>query len=205
MRRSIVPISRAWKRSQCSGCEVAPSRLARCIECLQRVRGHDEGTEVRASPAAPPRLATRATPTQMLQCRNLRAPTLVQRLRRCSDGHRGKCALGWTGEQRASAESSDAARVSVVSSTMTCSAQSSSDAPVCASLERAAPAQASPLLLAWVADNRQCNSPAGRCSLSLTITTGSTAATHAGPGATSPSQQHGASLSRPLLQDTCGV
>ena len=40
---------------------------------------------------------------------------------------------------------------------MTDSARSSSDAPVCASLERAASAKSSPLLLAWVADNRQCS------------------------------------------------
>ena len=39
--------------------------------------GSEKGTEVRAYPAAPPRSATRATPIQMLQCRNLRARTLV--------------------------------------------------------------------------------------------------------------------------------
>ena len=83
--------------------------------------------------------------------------TELQRLRRCSGGHRGTCALGWSGELRASAKFPDAARVSSVGSTMTGSARSSSDAPVCASLERAASAKSSPLLLAWVADNRQCS------------------------------------------------
>ena len=53
--------------------------------------------------------------------------------------------------------SSAAARVPGLGSTMTglvCSARSSSDAPVCASLERAASAKCSPLL-ARVADNHQ--------------------------------------------------
>ena len=46
-------------------------------------------------------------------------------------------------------------RLDSVENTKTGNARSTSDAPVCASLERAASAKSSPLLLAWVADNRQ--------------------------------------------------
>ena len=73
-----------------------------------------------------------------------------RRLRRCNDGYRGKCALGWSRndgkrEQRALAGLSVAARVSSLGSTIKgpapCSFPSSSDAPVCASLVRAASAK----------------------------------------------------------------
>ena len=80
--------------------------------------------------------------------------TKFQRLRRCNDGHRGKCALGWSGddgkrEQRLPRRSFSCSPCSSLGSTMTgpaCSARSSSDAPVCASLVRAASAKSSPLL-----------------------------------------------------------
>ena len=89
--------------------------------------------------------------------------TEFQWLRRCHDGHGGKCALGWSGddgkrEQRAPADLSAAAHVSSLGSTMTgpaCSARSSSGAPVCASLVRAASTKTSPLMHARVADNHQ--------------------------------------------------
>ena len=98
LRRSLLPFSaQAWggrnsnsslsappDRTEPENLEVSatfwmgdPAALPRCIECLQRVRCSDDGAEVRAYPATPPRSATRAMPTQMLQCRNLRAQTLV--------------------------------------------------------------------------------------------------------------------------------
>ena len=85
-----------------------------------------------------------------------------RRLRRCNDGYRGKCALGWSRsdgkrEQRALAGLSVAARVSSLGSTIKgpapCSFPSSSDAPVCASLVRAASAKSSPPMHARVIDN----------------------------------------------------
>ena len=89
--------------------------------------------------------------------------TEFQRLRRCNDGCRGKCALGWSGddgkrEQLPPADLSVAAHVSSLGSTMTgpaCSAPSSSDAPVCASLVRVAFAKSGPLLHARVTDTYQ--------------------------------------------------
>ena len=79
----------------------------------------------------------------------------------CNDGYRGKCALGWSGndgkrEQRALADLSAAAQVSTLGSSLTgpaCSFPSSSDASVSASLVRAASAKSSPLMHALVADN----------------------------------------------------
>ena len=83
-----------------------------------------------------------------------------RRLRRCNAGYRGTCALGWSGndgkrDQRALAGLSAAAHVPSLGSTMTgpaCSFPSSSEAPVCASLVRAAHAKSSPLTQARTSD-----------------------------------------------------
>ena len=100
------------------------------------------------SPATPPRSATRATPTRMLQCRNLRADA---RLIPSSDGS------DVTLSSELPPNFQMQPMFSSVGSSMTGRARSSRGAPVCASLERAASAKSSPLLLAWVADNRQCS------------------------------------------------
>ena len=78
-----------------------PSRIYRCNECSQRVRGSDNGAEVLARPAAPPRSATAAHPgrsSQNTAGTNASMSELVssdasplkefQRLRRCNDGYR---------------------------------------------------------------------------------------------------------------------
>ena len=76
-----------------------------------------------------------------------------QRLRWYDDGHRGNCVPGWSDEQRASVEFPVGDHVSSMGSVMTGSARSSSEASVCASLERPASTKSKP------ADKCKCSYP----------------------------------------------
>ena len=97
---------------------------------------------------------------------------------------------GWKREQRPSADLSVATHVSSLGNAMTgpaCNARSSRDAPVCASLARAASAKSRLLLHAWVTNNPPAQPPSERCSLSPHTATAPMAAT---PARSAPDRHH---------------